>query len=64
MGCSNLDNSPTDLFRKIYDSLYHKSKGSSIPQASLFGEYQYKAAHVADQEINMAACIVRTYVIL
>tara|TARA_S200002703_G_scaffold42303_1_gene36661 strand:- start:13346 stop:13711 length:366 start_codon:yes stop_codon:yes gene_type:complete len=56
---SNLDNSPTDLFRKIYESLYTSLKDASIPQAIvIIGEYQYKAAHVADQEINMTACIV------
>ena len=55
----NLDNSVTDLMRKIYDAMYSHLKESSIPQAIvILGEYQYKAAHVADQEINLVACIV------
>jgi replication factor C small subunit len=32
--------------------------GSSIPHVVvILGEYQYKAAFVADQEINMLACL-------
>ena len=55
----NLDNSPTELFRKIYDGLYENLTSSSIPQAVLIlAEYQYKSAFVADQEINLVACIV------
>ena len=56
---SNLDNSQTELFRKIYDGLYHYVEPSSIPQAILIlADYQHKAAFVADQEINLTACIV------
>ena len=56
---SNLDNSQTELFRKIYDGLYHYMQPSSIPQAILIlADYQYKSAFVADQEINLTACIV------
>ena len=55
----NLDNSPSELFRKIYDGLYENVLSSSIPQAVLIlAEYQYKSAFVADQEINLMACIV------
>ena len=55
----NLDNSPTELFRKIYDGLHDAVTSSSIPQAILvLAEYQYKSAFVADQEINLVACIV------
>jgi len=55
----NLDNAPTELFRKIYDGLYEGVTSSSIPQAILIlAEYQYKSAFVADQEINLVACIV------
>ena len=55
----NLDNSPSELFRKIYDGLYDNVLSSSIPQAVLIlAEYQYKSAFVADQEINLMACIV------
>ena len=56
---SNLDNSQTELFRKIYDGLYNHMQSSSIPQAILIlADYQHKAAFVADQEINLTACIV------
>ena len=55
----NLDNSPSELFRKVYDGLYEHLAPSSIPQAVLIlAEYQYKSAFVADQEINLVACIV------
>tara|TARA_R110000824_G_scaffold276181_2_gene464730 strand:+ start:715 stop:1653 length:939 start_codon:yes stop_codon:yes gene_type:complete len=55
----NIDNSQTELFRKIYDGLNEYMKSSSIPQAILIiAEYQYKSAFVADQEINLTACIV------
>ena len=54
----NLDNDPTRLFRRLYDSLYDHVDGSSIPHVVVvLGEYQYKAAFVADQEINMLACL-------
>ena len=56
---SNLDNSPPEMFRKIYDSMYEVLDKSSVPEAVLIiAEYQYKAAFVADQEINFVACIV------
>jgi len=56
---SNLDNSQTELFRKIYDGLYEHMQSASIPQAILIlADYQHKAAFVADQEINLTACIV------
>ena len=55
----NMDNSQIDLFRAIYDGLYENLTPSCIPQAILIlAEYQYKAAFVADQEINTAACVV------
>ena len=55
---NNLDNDPVRLFRRIYDGLYGYVEGSSIPHVVvILGEYQYKAAFVADQEINMLACL-------
>ena len=55
----NMDNSQIDLFRSIYDGVYDNLTPSSIPQAILIlAEYQYKAAFVADQEINMVAFLV------
>ena len=54
----NIDNDPTKIFRKIYDSLYNNMEPSTIPSAVItIGEYQYKAAFVADQEINLLACL-------
>jgi len=51
------------LFRKIYDALYDKLKPHSIPQAVLIlADYQYKAAFVADQEINTVACLTELMV--
>jgi len=56
---SNLDNSPPELFRKIYDTMYIALEKASIPEAILIiAEYQYKSAFVADQEINFVACVV------
>ena len=46
------------LFRKLYDGLYDILKPSSVPQAVvILADYQYKAAFVADQEINTVACL-------
>jgi DNA polymerase III delta prime subunit len=55
----NLDNDQTRIFRQIYDNLYVYFKPESIPQAVLIiSDYQYKAAFVADSEINLTACLV------
>jgi DNA polymerase III delta prime subunit len=55
---NNLDNDPSRLFRNIYDTLYDHMDGSSIPHVVvILGEYQYKSAFVADQEINTLACL-------
>jgi len=51
------------LYRKIYDALYDTMKPQSIPQAVLIlADYQYKAAFVADQEINTVACLTELMV--
>ena len=51
------------LFRKFYDSASEYLQPSSIPQLVLIiGEYQYKAAFVADQEINTTACMAELMV--
>ena len=55
----NLDKEPSHLFKMIYDSLYDNLDTKSIPQAILIlAGYQYKADFVADQEINMVACLI------
>jgi len=57
---SNLDNDQSMIFRKIYDSLCEKLDPNSIPTAIIIiADYQYKSAFVADQEINMVACITQ-----
>ena len=51
------------LFRKLYDAMYDVMKPTSIPQAVLIlADYQYKAAFVADQEINTVACLTELMV--
>ncbi len=55
----NMDNDPQKIFRKIYDHIYQSALQESIPQVILhIAEYQYKSAFVADQEINLMACLV------
>ena len=55
---NNLDNDPFKIFRKIYDTLYSNLEPSTIPHAVLIiADYQYKSAFVADQEINLVACL-------
>ena len=51
------------LFRKLYDTMYDVLKPTSIPQAVIIlADYQYKAAFVADQEINTVACLTELMV--
>ena len=55
---NNLDNDPVKIFRRIYDSLYTALEPATIPHAVLIiADYQYKSAFVADQEINLVACL-------
>ena len=55
---NNLDNDPVKIFRKIYDSMYTTLQPETIPHAVLIiADYQYKSAFVADQEINLVACL-------
>ena len=54
----NIDNDHTRIFRHLYDSLYDAMDSSSIPHAVLIlADYSYKSAFVADQEINLLACM-------
>ena len=53
---NNIDNDPQTLFRKFYDSL--SEEVVQVPQfVLLLADYQYKSAFVADQEINLVACL-------
>ena len=55
---NNLEKEPSSLFSSVYEILYKHLQPQSIPQAVLvIAGYQYKAAFVADQEINMVACL-------
>ncbi len=60
---SNMDNDTSVLFRRIYDSLYESLVPNTIPAAVLvIAKYQYQMAFVADQEINMLACLTEIMV--
>ena len=60
---SNMDNDTSVLFRRIYDSLYECLVPTTIPAAVLvIAKYQYQMAFVADQEINMLACLTEIMV--
>ena len=55
---NNLDKEPSSLFTSVYEILYSSLESSAIPQSVLIiAGYQYKSAFVADQEINMVACL-------
>ena len=54
----NLDNDSTKIFKKLYDALSLTAIETSLPSIILsLADYQYKAAFVADQELNMVACL-------
>ena len=54
----NSDIDTTELFRKLYDQASEVLTPNSIPQLVLhLANYQYKAAFVADHEINLVACL-------
>tara|TARA_B110000285_G_scaffold75850_1_gene87335 strand:+ start:1146 stop:2084 length:939 start_codon:yes stop_codon:yes gene_type:complete len=54
----NIHNDPQAIYRKIYDNLFLRMENSSIPQAVIIlSDYTYKSAFVADQEVNMVACM-------
>ena len=55
---NNLDNDPVKISRKIYDNMYDSLQPETIPHAVLIiADYQYKSAFVADQEVNLVACL-------
>ena len=54
----NIDNDPNIVMRKIYNLLYEQIKPKYIPEAVLIlAKYQYQIAFVADQEVNLLACL-------
>jgi hypothetical protein len=59
----NLDNDPQTIFRQIYDNSNKYVKESSIPKLiMILADYQYKAAFVADAEVNLVACLTEVMI--
>jgi len=59
----NIDNDPVQVFRSLYDSATTYVAPRSIPQLVVtIADYQYKSAFVADQEINLVACLTECMV--
>ncbi len=55
---NNIDTDASAIFRGIYDRMYNHMKPASVPQVVLIlADYQYKQAFVADQELNVVACM-------
>lgn len=60
---NNIDNDINAIMKSLYDNTYTNLKSDSIPQAVLIlAKYQYQSAFVADQEINMMACLTELMV--
>jgi len=60
---NNSDVDPAKIFRDVYDGLTEYLKPDTIPYAVvIIGKYQYQAAFVADQEINLVACLTEMMV--
>ena len=54
----NSDADSVALFRQLYDSASTTLEPASIPQLILIlADYQYKAAFVADHELNIMAAL-------
>ena len=60
---SNIDNDSSVILRRVYDSLYESLVPASIPAAVLvIAKYLYQGSFVADQEINLLACLTEIMV--
>ena len=56
----NIDNDCVALFRKLYDTTNEHVKDHTVPLlVTIIADYQYKSAFVADQEVNMVACLTQ-----
>jgi len=54
----NLDNETAHIIRSLYDHIKEHLQPASVPQLILIlARYQYQSSFVADQEINMMACL-------
>ena len=59
----NSDIDPSRIYRTVYDGLNEYLKPESIPAAVVtLAKYQYQAAFVADQELNLVACLTEIMV--
>lgn len=59
----NSDIDPSRIYRSVYDGLNEYLKPESIPAAVVtLAKYQYQAAFVADQELNLVACLTELMV--
>jgi DNA polymerase III delta prime subunit len=60
---NNSDIDQSRIFRSIYDNLCTYLKPESVPMAVVtLAKYQYQAAFVADQELNLVACLTELMV--
>ena len=60
---TNSDIDPSRIYRDIYDGLNDFLKPETIPIAVVtLAKYQYQAAFVADQELNLVACLTEMMV--
>ena len=56
--CGETSENVDDVYRKLYDTCADHFTPSTIPPLVLsIAQYQYQSAFVADQEINLAACL-------
>ena len=54
----NIHNDPQAIYRILYDSFFNLLENRSVPQSIIIlSDYSYKSAFVADQEVNMVACL-------
>ena len=59
----NADSNSDQIFRTLYDQGHNYIKKESLPQTILIlADYSYKKAFVADQELNLMACLVEIMV--
>ena len=55
---NHMDMDTSAIFRGLYDQTSERVVGISVPQMVLIlADYQYKAAFVADHELNIVACL-------
>lgn len=60
---NNSDIDQSRIFRSIYDNLCVYLKPESVPMSVVtLAKYQYQAAFVADQELNLVACLTELMV--